>query len=189
MDSLQMIEKLKTAGISFEPGMSGAELDRAETVFQFRFPKEIRDFLSFGVPVGGSFFNYRDLSEKNITRFQEFQANIESSFRFDLENNREDMMAMFGEKLGFLRYSELFADAVIRYLKESPRLIPFYAHRCFFDGLDDMPIISFWQAVDTIFYGGNFENYLEHQFLNKERVLENIPDRMKHTGIWYDIIW
>lgn len=189
MDNNQMIERLKKAGISFESGMSKAELDRAETVFQFHFPKEIREFLSFGVPVGSSFFDYRDISERNVKRFYEFQAFIERSFRFDLENNREDMLEMFGQKPGIIQDSDSFDNAVIKYLNQSVKLIPFYAHRCFFDGMDDMPIVSFWQPTDTIFYGGSFENYLDVEFLKENRVLENIQGRMEKTGIWYDIIW
>lgn len=188
MDNKHMIEKLKKVGISFEPGLSDAELEKAETVFQFRFPKEIREFLSCGVSVGSSFFNYRDVSERNIKRFHEFRASIEKSFWFDLENNREDMIALLGEKLGFTQYSEAYDNAVIQYLNESVKLIPIFAHRCFFDGMDDMPIVSFWQPTDTIFYGGTFENYLEVEFLKRQRILENIPERMKDTGIWVHLI-
>lgn len=188
MDNKHMIARLKKAGISLEPGMSESELDRAERVFQFRFPKEIREFLSCGVPVGSSFFNYRDISEENVKRFHDFQAFIERHFRFDLENNRDDMLEMLGERLGFVQYSASFDDAVMNYLNQSVRLIPFYAHRCFFDGMDDMPIVSFWQPIDTIFYGGTFKNYLEHEFLGKDRVLEKIQERMINTGIWEDIV-
>lgn len=189
MDNHQMIKNLKKAGISFAPGMSVFELGRAETVFGFRFPKEIREFLSCGIPVGGPFFNFNDISEHNQTRFQRFQESIVESFEFDLKNNRKTMQAMLGDKLEAAKDADSFDEAVIRYFHESVRLIPFYAHRCFFDGMDNMPIVSFWQPSDTIFYGGTFENYLEHEFLNGERVLENIPERMRGTGIWYDLIW
>ena len=73
-------------------------------------------------------------------------------------------------------------------LEKSPRLIPFYGHRCFFDGMDGMPIVSFAQPVDTIFYGSDFENYLENEFLTSERKLGKIPKRMQDTGIWYYIV-
>lgn len=189
MDNGRLIEELRSAGISFEPGMSEAELDRAERAFQFRFPKEIREFLSLGVPVDPSFFHYRDVSEINIKGFEDFQAFIENHFRFDLENNREDMFEMLGKKLGFDRDSEDFHGAVMDYLHRSVRLIPFYAHRCFFDGMDGMPIVSFWQPTDTIFYGGTFENYLEHEFLRREQILVGVRERMKDTGIWADLIW
>ena len=177
MDNHQMIKKLKKAGVSFAPGMSAFELDRAENVFGFHFPKEIREFLSCGVPVGGFFFDFNDTSEPNQAQFQQFQESIVESFRFDLENNRGDM-----------QNTDSFDEAVLMYFHESVRLIPFYAHRCFFDGMDNMPIVSFWQPSDTIFYGGTFENYLEHEFMNGERVLENIAERMSETGIWRELI-
>lgn len=186
MDWMPMIDRLKNVGIAFEAGMTEDELNRAEQYYQFRFPQEIREFLSYGVPVGADFFDYRDCSEQNLKRFCAFQDSIERDFRFDLKHNREDMVGMFGDRF---QCSESFDHGVIQYLHESVKVIPFYAHRCFFDGMDNMPIISFWQAVDTIIYGGTFENYLEHEFLDSERLLEPSQDRMKNTGIWYDIIY
>ena len=80
-------------------------------------------------------------------------------------------------------------------LESSPKLIPFFAHRCFFDGMDNMPIISFWQAVDTIIYGYNLENYLDNEFLVTEDngIHDDIYDdtirKLNNTGIWQYIIW
>ena len=189
MDVSRMINRLKNVGIQFEEGMTEKELDSAEKFFQFRFPIEIREFLSCGVPVGSSFFDYRDISDNNLKHFRQFAASIERSFRFDLENNREEMLELLGEKLGCFQDSASFDNAVIEYLNKSVKLIPFFAHRCFFDGMDDMPIVSFWQPVDTIFYGGTFENYLEHEFLEMDRILDNIEERMENVGIWKDLIW
>lgn len=94
---------------------------------------------------------------------------------------------MLGEKLGFSEDAPGFDEAVMDDLRRSVKLIPFYAHRCFFDGMDDMPILSFWQATDTIIYGGTFENYLETEFLRKPRVIGDLR-RMMDTGIWNDIV-
>lgn len=179
MDNHKMIENLKNAGVSVAPGMTNAELAKAENVFGFRFPKEIWEFLSCGVPEGGAFFDYRDTSGDNLARFREFQQSVVESFKFDWENNREELQSVLGAAE---------EETVIGYLHESVRLIPFYAHRCFFDGMDDMPIVSFWQPTDTVFYGGTFENYLEVEFLKKACVLENIQERMKNTGIWRTLI-
>ena len=101
---------------------------------------------------------------------------------------------MLKELLGEFTDTEDFKKAVLKSLESSPKLIPFYAHRCFFDGMDDMPIISFWQAVDTIIYGHDFEDYLEAEFLNatnhiiSEEISDNITEKLKATGIWYYII-
>ena len=84
--------------------------------------------------------------------------------------------------------SENFDREVMEYLRQSVKLIPFYAHRCFFDGMDGMPMVSFWQSVDSIFYGGDFANYLEVEFLNGQRAFEKLDERMEQTGIWKYLI-
>ena len=152
------------------------------------FRTRFENFFSVVFLLVHHFFNFRDVTEKNIKRFFEFQNSIEKSFRFDLEYNREEMLGLLGEKLGFIQNIDAFDDAVMKYLSQSVRLIPFFAHRCFFDGMDNMPIVSFWRPTDTIVYGGTFENYLEVEFMKKQRILENIPQRMKNTGIWKDLI-
>ena len=182
MDNLKMKQKLEKAGIAVEPGMTAAQLDRAEAVFGFRFPREIRAFLSFAVPVEKGFFDYRDVSEENQKKFREFQNWMEDQFRFDLENNREDMLELLAEPLG---NPGAFDGAVMNYFHSSVKLIPFYIHRCFFDGMDDMPIVSFMQPVDSIFYASSFRDYLEVEFLRKDHDAEDPPrERKKETGIW-----
>ncbi len=186
-----LINRLKQAGVVFENGMTEQELDLAEEFFGFRFPAEFRAFLSQAVPVGKDFFDYRDRSPENLKRFVGFREQMERDFRFDLKakENREELLELLGEKLGFEQDNPAFDEAVIRYWKESPRLIPFFAHRCFFDGMDGMPIISFWQPVDSIIYGFDLEDYLEAEFLGNDESAELPPDLLKGTGIWEDLIW
>lgn len=151
-----------------------------------RFPAEIRSFFACGLPVGGKFFNWRDRSDANLQNFHSFYEDMKDAFLFDLENN--GLQDLLGGKFTEITDTRLLVDAVWDYVQESPKLVPFYAHRCFFDGMDDMPIVSFWQPVDTIFYGGTFENYLEVEFLKKECILERVVERMENTGIWYELI-
>ena len=186
-----MINKLNNVGIHFTDGLSNEEIKKIESTFRFKFPKEIASFLSYAYPANGNFFNYRDMSPVNIQFFNEFQQNIKDSFLFDIENNTETLQIMLKDLIGCHSEGDNFENAVMNALQQSPRLIPFYEHRCFFDGLDNMPIISFWQAVDTIFYGSDLENYLENEFLLPkfhDSVLGEISDNMKNTGIWYYII-
>ena len=186
-----LIDRLKQAGVVFEKGMTEQDLDLAEEFFGFRFPAELRVFLSQVVPVGSDFFDYRDHSPENLKRFRDFEDRIEKGFRFDLnaKENREELLELLGEKLGFLQDGPGLDEAVMQYWKESPRLIPFFAHRCFFDGMDGMPIISFWQPVDSIVYGIDLQDYLEAEFLGKDDPCELPPDLLKGTGIWENLIW
>ena len=181
-----LIQKLRNAGLCFAQGMTQEQLNQAEEVFGFRFPGEIREFLGFAVPVGKDFFDYRDVSEKNQKAFQDFQNRMEEYFRFDLANNREDMLELLAEPLG---NPVDFDKAVLECFHSSVKLIPFYAHRCFFDGMDDMPIVSFWQPTDSIFYGYDFRDYLEKEFLGKQDSPRALPENFpKETGIWYYLL-
>jgi len=194
MDNNLMIERLKKSGLQFGEGLSVIEIKKIESTFGFHFPKEIVSFLSCVYPIGGDFFDYRNTSQENIDRFLDFQKRIEKSFIFDIEHNASSIQAMLAEHFGEFTDTEIFKKAVLESLQNSPKLIPFYAHRCFFDGMDNMPIISFWQAVDTIIYGYDFEDYLEAEFLTSteniasEEITDGIFEKLKSTGIWYYII-
>ena len=194
MDNYLVIEKLKSAGLRFDSGLSSPEIKKIESTFEFHFPKEIVSFLSCAYPIGVGFFDYRDTSQKNIDRFLDFQKAIEESVIFDIEHNTSSLQAMLAEHLGEFTDTESFKKAVLESLKNSPKLIPFYAHRCFFDGMDNMPIISFCQAVDTIIYGYDFGDYLEAEFLTStenvvsKEITDGIFEKLKSTGIWYYII-
>ena len=188
MDNSLIIARLKNAGVSFAPGLSSDEFTTIESTFGFRFPVEIRDFLACFLPAGDRFFNWRDFSDTNIEKFWNNLQAHEKAFLFDIENNFDDLRDLLGDRFSGITDKKVFTEAVLNYLNQSARLIPFYAHRCFFDGMDHMPIVSFLQPVDVILYGENFEDYLEVEFLGKKCCLDHIPEQMKQTGIWYDLI-
>lgn len=180
---LAVIDQMKEAGVQFESGMGEDELLAAEARFGFTFPKEIAEFLSFGVPTGEGFFNYRDLSDNNLDKFKKFCSMVEDGFSFDLNNVKWFLRAM--ERRYGTSGVHATLDAVMNEYKTSPKLIPFYGHRCFFDGLDNMPIISYSQPCDLALYGENFEDYLKREFCGKKRRFSiHMPISSKKTGIW-----
>ena len=85
MNNELMIEKLKKAGIKFDKGLSQEEIIRIETLCNFKFPQEIKEFLSCGLPVSEGFYNYRDFSEQDILEIKNFQKRIDESFLFDIK--------------------------------------------------------------------------------------------------------
>ena len=113
------------------------------------------------------FFDYRDLSDKNKEKFNAFRRRIESGFAFDIQNIPQFLKSM--EKHYGTSGALETLDAIMKDYENSPKLIPFYGHRCFFDGLDDMPIISFSCPFDSIIYGENFEDYLKREFCGEKR--------------------
>ena len=187
LDTQHLVDRLKASGIAFTDGLKQGEIREIERTFGFRFPKEIAYFLLLAYPVEPLFFNYRDRSESNIKAFHDFQQKIKNSFLFDIKNNLDTIYTLM-RPLG--KSAPLsFQDYVMDKLEKSPRLIPFYAHRCFFDGMDGMPIVSFSQPVDTIIYGSDLENYFENEFLSPNSFhIGKITEKMKDTGIWYYLI-
>ena len=180
----ETIEAMKVHGIRFEDGMSDKQLSAAEKRFGFTFPKEIAAFLRQGVPVGEHFFDYRDLSDENMEKFRRFQKIVEEGFAFDVANVPHflrDMEHRYGT-----RGADETLDAIMREYEKSPKLIPFYGHRCFFDGLDNMPILSYAQPCDTIIYGENFEVYLKKEFCG-EKVVYPLRTSLfsNKLGIWH----
>lgn len=186
MDNQHMIEKLQRAGVQFAPGLSDAELKEIESFFGFRFPAEIRSFLACARPISGKFFDWTDRSHENLERFRAFFAQMEEAFRLDFEENGLTA-AWLGEDCTQLSNQAHLAK-ILDALHASPRLIPFYAHRCFFDAMDGMPIISFWQPTDSIVYGTDFEQYLQVEFLGHPLPDQAPVDRLKNTGIWAHLI-
>ena len=98
------------------------------------------------------------------------------------------MLKLFGKKFVCVTDGSSFDNAVLSCLDESVKLIPFYAHRCFFDGMDNMPVVSFWQAVDSVIYGSDFANYLVCEFFGQECNPEHMQNKLKETGIWYEVL-
>ena len=186
LDTTHLINSLKASGISFGEGLKPREIREIERTFGFQFPKEIAYFLSRAYPLNPGFFNYKDLSDGNVQAFRNFQVQIKDAFLFDLQNNTDTIQALL-RPLGW-HYPQSFQDVVMEALEKSPRLLPFYGHRCFFDGMDGMPILSFSQPIETIIYGSDLENYFENEFLSPERHrIKTVSEKMKDTGIWYHL--
>ena len=168
MDNLKMIERLRNAGLSVDTGMTEQQLAEVESLFGFRFPREIREFYACGVPVGDRFFDYRDLSTINQGRLIRFWESVEDKFRLQLDQNPDTMHRIFYDISGS---GAKFNNAVLEYLHASPKLLPFYGDHCFLDGMDNEAILSFRNPTDIDLRGSSFECYLESEFLAIEHEL------------------
>lgn len=186
MNNELMIERLKGVGVKFTEGLTEEEFVKIEEIYGFTFPREIKSFFSCGLPVSGGFYNWRNFSDENIEYIKSFDKKIEEAFLFDIQNN--NLLDYFKELTADVKNDEDKKKVVLEYLHQSKKLIPFLSHRCFFDGMDNMPIVSFWQPTDVIYYGSSLENYLENEFFEKKPIIA-VDERMKETGIWYYLIW
>ena len=121
-DWSRALSLVRSAGFEVGLGLSTAELSVAEERYRLRFPPDLRDLLSTGLPTGDRFPNWRD---PDRTRIDDQLAWPTESVCFDIEHN-----GFWWPKWGS-RPSELkTACAIARQrIAEAPALIPLFGHR------------------------------------------------------------
>ncbi len=184
MDHITMANQLKAAGIQFSDGLTEAEIQKIEKIYDIRFPESLRSFYRLGVPFSedeNEFPRWTDVSDANISKIKErIQAPIKQLL-FPIK--KEDFWLS-----GWGKRAESTDEAIAQFMEiamKAPRLIPIYSHRYVpqLDGVDDSPVIS---AVgrDIIYYGSNLHEYLRHEFLDKWHYTANCM----YIPFWSDII-
>jgi hypothetical protein len=149
--------------VEFDPGLTDAEVERAQQRFEFQFPPDLRDFLQTALPRGPLFPDWRAGDD---ARLRDWLDRPRQGILFDVEENdfwHPDWNArpcMIEDALS------VASEAV----KAAPRMIPIFAHRMIpaEPHEPDNPVYSIHQT-DIIYYGFDLADYLRHEF--------NLPDR------------
>jgi len=184
---IQIIKKkLETAGVIFTSGLSDIELKGIEDKYHFCFPPDLREFLSFSLPISNGFPNWRDAAEKEITERLKWPYD---GLCFDITNNTF-WLEEWGERP---RSSENACKIIRRLVDLAPVLIPIFSHRYIPDKPCEggNPVISVYQT-DIIYYGCNLFDYLENEFFRtlEERkcAIETSHRTFNRIEFWSDII-
>lgn len=189
---IDIVVQMKTRQVEFDPGLSDAEIKAIEQDCKFQFPADLRAFLQLGMPIRwirhdgtrieDRFPNWRDDPIGIMDDARKWAAD---TFYFDIEHNKFWMEA-WGTRPEDL--SEAIA-LVGRYLQTVPLLIPIYAHRFLpaQPNLPGNPVFSVWQAVDTIYYGYNLQDYLQNEFIRDE-TKRGKPSAYRHIPFWSEIV-
>ncbi len=151
-------ELLAARGVSLAPGLSESELRAAESTCRFRFPPDLRSFLSSLLPTGRGFPNWRAPSSPEIRDWWEM---VFDRIAFDIENNTF-WWESWGPKPTNL--SEAIALARTQ-VENAPRLIPIFMHRAIpaEPALAGNPVFSIYQT-DVVCYGGDLSRYIAREF-------------------------
>ena len=59
---------LRGAGVEFQPGLSEDEIQRIQAAHGFLFPRDLKEFLAFALPVSDGFANWRNAGREEIDR-------------------------------------------------------------------------------------------------------------------------
>lgn len=144
-------------GIALAPGLSEAELGRAEAVHGFRFPPDLRAMLAAFLPTGPGLPDWRAPGSPALAA--QLRWPLEGML-FDLEHDQFWLPA-WGAKPAAL--AERVARAT-RAVAEAPVLIPVSGHRYLPAEPEEAgnPVFSVYQT-DLIVYGHDLRAYLRSE--------------------------
>ena len=169
--------------IEFEAGLSDDEFAAAERKFAFRFPPDLREFLSTAMPVGGKEFpNWRNLECEDLA--WKFKLPLDGIL-FDVEKNRF-WLKKWGDRPETLATA---LEIATTHINAAPKLIPVYGHRMIpeLPHQTGNPVLSVHQC-DIIYYGIDLRDYLIHEFAASEAYIWPIPEDVTPIDFWDDII-
>jgi len=174
-----IIERLRTeADVEFDAPLTDAEVDHVETLFSFRFPPDLREFLQTALPVSNGFPNWRDESEASLR--ERLSIPLEGII-FDVEHN-DFWVPEWGAQPETLAAAIQFVTQTV---SAAPTLIPIYKHRMLPDrpNLDGNPVFSVHQT-DIICYGNDLRDYLMHDFLSGNPGTWPINENLREIEFW-----
>jgi hypothetical protein len=170
---------LMQAGVVFERGLSQAEIQQIEDKYNFRFPPDLKDLLSFALPTSKGFLNWREADEDSIVQRLLWPY---IGICFDIQQN-DFWLTEWGERPSSL--DEAFAIAR-KAFDDAPTLIPIRSHRYIPDRPNEArnPIFSVYQT-DIIYYGANLGDYLENEFAYYfGESAHSLSDEIKYIEFW-----
>ena len=176
---------VKRNAVVFEPGLTNREFSELESLFDFRFPPDLRWFLGSGVPLGARFPNWKNPGQSLRDQIERPLDGI----CFDISND-----VFWWPDWGTKPESNDEAIAVAKkHFAKFPTLIPVFGHSflpC--EPLEpENPIFSVHQA-DVIHRGANLAEYLMWLYHdeNGEDLEQQYPvfsEEYKHIEFWTEL--
>jgi len=149
---------MERGGVGFVDGLSDAQILAAEQQHGIRFPPDLRSFLSYRLPIGEGFPDWRRPSSTSIAN--QFSSPLDGIL-FDITKN-----GFWYHGWGSRPESEQQAVEIAKErIQTAPVLIPVFRHRYMPDRprLPGNPVFSVHQT-DVIYYGFNLMSYLSREF-------------------------
>ena len=172
-DSTQAIVNLLTKpGIRLERGLTATQIERAQEIYEVRFPPDLRELLENVLPLDPPDFerprfpDWRDENSDTIRMRLEWPLD---GLLFDVERNGFWLEEWGDKPLELEQQFAIARDAV----NAAPRLIPIWGHRFLPSEPHERgnPVLSVMQT-DIIVYGRDllsyFQNELGHKYENIE---------------------
>lgn len=174
---------LKRAGVDFAPGLTEWELQQAEESYGLTFPPDLRVLLSFALPIGKSWPNWREINSAAIWKMLNWPY---EGLCFDIEHNGFWPQRWGPKPVGL---AECFVIAKHR-LDTAPKLIPICGHRYLPERphVEGNPVLSVYQT-DIIHYGTDLDSYFKNEFHYYFGTPEyQIVGPIRRIEFWSDLI-
>ena len=174
---------LEKAGVTLEPGLTESEILNAEERYSFKFPPDLRAFLSFALPIGDSWPNWRECDDADLWGRLKWPLD---GICFDIEHSNF-WHKEWGPKPNSLQASFEIAKQRIR---AAPTLIPIFVHRYLPTRplISGNPVLSVYQT-DIIYYGSDLWTYFRNEFSKSREESEANPERIgEYVEFWSDLI-
>lgn len=174
-------EILADAGVPVGPGLTATELERVESVVEAALPRDLRGFLSEGLPLGSRFPNWRDPDSAAIRSQLAWPFD---GMAFDIEHN-VFWLDTWGPRPSQLKEALKIARM---HVAAAPRLIPIVGHRYLpAEPLSaGNPVLSVYQT-DIIYYGDELATYLRCEF-HRLSYANAVHKTVRRIRFWSDIV-
>ena len=189
MEIKEIIDKLKNKGIVFANGLTEEEYASIESLYNIKFPKDLKKFLSVGLPfaeytsyppiVGEKEYGHysfpfpvwNDFGKENIKKIKDWIAEPKRLLKEEYENaknNKKEFWAFCNDLgLDFEKKIEEIDKEFDSFENNLENTIPIFGHRYVLQN-DNSPILSIPQTDDIALYGKDLQDYLECEFLGKK---------------------
>lgn len=179
-DALAALER---AGTRLAPPLDARSMKQAEAAFGCPFPPELRLLLSTAVPLGSGWIDWHEDPESIADKAA---AHVLAAFEFDIRE-AQYWLDEFGPRLNDLDEAVCAAATVFA---EWPRLIPIRGHRFMPSSPEGPgnPVLSVYQAVDSIYYGNDLADYLHREFgIERPEWARSAPREVPKWGRAFDL--
>lgn len=169
---------LRDAKIELAPGLSELEIRRAEAVYDFCFPPDLRELLQMALPTGEQFPDWRTVPNKFISDRMVWPLD---GMLFDIKENSFWLLE-WGEKPADIEAAYNIARQTVA---KAPRLIPIYGHRFLPAEPCDKgnPVFSVYQT-DVIYYGSDLLEYFCNEFLAEPFEISGYKTTICQIPLW-----
>lgn len=179
-----LIAALKEVGIIFTAGLSVKEVWGIETTFKAAIPTDLKTFLIEGIPVNHGDEVFPNWHQDCSVILRNTTDHINQVFLFDIKENN-----YWHSSLGIRPNNDVVAAAqALAAISSWPPLFPIYNHR-YMPSIPEgsgSPVISLWQATDSVYYGNDLVDYLVKEFHIQTN--NTPPKDPKRVPIWSDVL-